>query len=546
MSEKLTYGKMLEGGTPAVLDIEALISSRLLIQANSGGGKSYLLRKLVEESFGKVPIILFDLEGEFATLREKHDFVLIGNTADGADVQISIKTAQLLPRRLVELGASAILDMSELKAHERHLFVKRFCEAMLNLPKELWSPVLVILDEIHVFCPQKEKSEASAAVIDLFTRGRKRGICGVGATQRISKFQKDAAAECNNKLIGRCVLDVDMKRAAEELGFTTKEDVRSLRELKPGEFYAFGPALHYGVNKIKVSDVKTTHPKVGARILARTTPQPEKVKSILGKLTDLQGEAEKKEKTEAELKHEIASLRGQLLAAQRHTPAAPAQPKAVQSTVDLSSEMAAIENAVREMRRKSKQKGHVGAGKVTEAIGQLVKRDPSAISESEPQKLRAGAMRMLEAVASFAPQPVTKQQLGTLVGMVFTGGTFNTYLQELKRNEWIDESRDGFIVTPSGLAAAGDFKPISRKPEDLLDMWADKFRSGAAKMLREIASRYPNAITKDELGEVLGMVFTGGTFNTYLQELKRAGLIEADSAGGVTATKELFPDGGRK
>ncbi len=48
-------------------------------------------------------------------------------------------------------------------------------------------------------------------------------------------------------------------------------------------------------------------------------------------------------------------------------------------------------------------------------------------------------------------------------------------------------------------------------------------------------------ITKEELGERLAMVSTGGTFNTYLGELRRNGLIETDD-GMLRATKELFPE----
>lgn len=45
-------------------------------------------------------------------------------------------------------------------------------------------------------------AESAGAVIDLATRGRKRGQCAVIATQRLSKLHKDAAAEMKNKLIG--------------------------------------------------------------------------------------------------------------------------------------------------------------------------------------------------------------------------------------------------------------------------------------------------------------------------------------------------------
>src|SRR5438552_17261252 len=50
------------------IDLPTLLDTRLLVQANSGGGKSWLLRRLLEQSQGKVQQIVIDLEGEFATL----------------------------------------------------------------------------------------------------------------------------------------------------------------------------------------------------------------------------------------------------------------------------------------------------------------------------------------------------------------------------------------------------------------------------------------------------------------------------------------------
>jgi uncharacterized protein len=38
------------GGTAAMLDLEELLATRLLVQANSGSGKSHLLRRLLEQS----------------------------------------------------------------------------------------------------------------------------------------------------------------------------------------------------------------------------------------------------------------------------------------------------------------------------------------------------------------------------------------------------------------------------------------------------------------------------------------------------------------
>ena len=303
-------------GDGVLLDVQIFTDTRALIQANSGGGKSWVLRRILEQTHGKVQHLVIDPEGEFSSLREKFDYVLAAS--HGGDTAAEPRTAALLAERLLELGVSAILDLYELKVPERVSFVRLFLEALVDAPKKLWHPALVIIDEAHTFCPQSSGPQSrevgsAAAVIDLAARGRKRGFCAILATQRLSKLHKDAAAECNNKLIGRTGLDVDVKRAADELGFG-KERWREMRDLEPGEFFAFGPALSREVRKIKVGSVVTTHPKAGSRLAFVAPPPTDRIKALLPKLSDLPAEQEKKTKTEADLRTEIRSLRGQLAA----------------------------------------------------------------------------------------------------------------------------------------------------------------------------------------------------------------------------------------
>ena len=291
------------------IDLPTFIDSRGLACTNSGGGKSYLLRKICEETQDKVLIIILDVEGEFKTLREQYDFLLIG---DNADVSLNVKSANLLPRKILELDVSTIIDISNLKMHDRIMYVKGFLESLMELPRELWKPCIVIVDEAHLFCGQQEKQDSTHAVIDLMTRGRKRGYCGILATQRIAKLHKDACAEANNYFMGRIGLDVDMKRASEILGFTSKEQMLSLRDLEPGEFYVFGPAISKHVEKEIIGEVKTTHPKVGMDVRKNIVAPTDKIKKILQKISDLPKEQEEKLKETQDYKNKIKELEGKL------------------------------------------------------------------------------------------------------------------------------------------------------------------------------------------------------------------------------------------
>lgn len=454
------------------IDLQKLLDTRLLIQAGSGGGKSYLLRKLIESIGKNVQQIILDPEGEFVTLREKFDFVLIGK---GGDIPLNLKYAETLAHKLLENNLSAIVDLYELKHHERILFVKRFLDAIVNAPKELWHPCFVHIDEAHIFCPESSKSESMSAVIDICTRGRKRGFAAILATQRLSKLHKDAAAECMNKMIGSTGLDIDRKRAGEELGMTKKEDILNLRQLLPGEFYAFGPAIKNEVTKFKVLPVITTHLQSGKRI-STVIPQPDAIKKILSKLSDIPEEAEKELTTKQQLQTEVVRLRNELKKSAK--PVVPFSGK-IENTAQINSfkqEIVVLKNEIADKNRTIKNFGdHLAfARRKLEAVRDMTsdalkqptpvseKRGiPTAISpmptptllkkrESSPEKLSTNrvlngssgslgkcARSILSFLASMPDRSFTKAMIGIACGYSPGSGGFNNALSELTTADFI-------------------------------------------------------------------------------------------------------------
>ena len=74
-------------GSPIRIDIEELLATRLLVQGNSGSGKSHLLRRLLEESAGIVQQIVIDPEGDFVTLADVFGHIVIDGAAySGAEL----------------------------------------------------------------------------------------------------------------------------------------------------------------------------------------------------------------------------------------------------------------------------------------------------------------------------------------------------------------------------------------------------------------------------------------------------------------------------
>lgn len=567
-------------GEDCSIDVDKLVESRLLMQANSGGGKSYGLRKLLEQTHARVPHIVFDVEGEFHTLREKFDYVLAGQNGD---CPADLKSASLLARRLMELGVSAIIDIYELGA-QRARFVKLFLESLMLLPRNLWQPRLIVIDEADMFCPESRKSESTDAVIDLMTRGRKRGFCGVLATQRISKLHKDAAAECNNKLIGRSSLDIDMKRAASELGFTTREDMQGLRKLPAGTFYAFGPAISDVVREIKIGKVVTTHPKAGARMIAPTPPRAN-VKKVLAQLADLPHEAEEEAKTTAELKLKIRQLEGDARKAQAAQPkVAPApvgrapKTKIVEKPIVKDAQIKRLEkvaNRTTALSEKlisalellgtntyvfktqllaaangSKQPPPVLTTtvplRVTNGVRPHVARStpPPRIVASRPtprpardndgKVLPKGEAAVLRAAIQFA-DGLYKRQLTVLTG--YKRSTRDAYILRLRERGLIAEQGDRISVTAEGIAALPDAEPLPTG-EALRDFWYGELPSGEKQILQILVDAYPDAVEKPHLDESTG--FKRSTRDAYLLRLGAKELVVDVGRAEVKASDTLF------
>ncbi len=557
MSKNITASIGKTDNKNILIDLPRLLKTRLLVQANSGGGKSYLLRRLLEQTAKDIQQIVLDVEGSFYTLREKFDYVIC--SPSGGDAVATPRTAALLARKLMETGASAIVDISELKAHERKTFVRLFCESLIELPKKLWHPALIVIDEIHLFAPEKGQAESASSVIDIATRGRIRGLCLVGATQRLAKLSKDVAAELNNKLIGRTGLDVDVKRAAEELGLTAKEAMPILRNMGEGEFFCFGPALTLSIERVIIGSVITTHPEAGSGALPQPPAPSKKIKTILGELEDLPQEAEKEAKTLSEFKIEILTLKRQLSLAERKLKIN-GVPEADVIKREKSAAIIAVQNFKQKNGKPIKHiennSQHIKALEtirktIDKALGQQPTKadstqNKSSIIQSESDnselKLRSGAIKILKELAARNPAGYSKSQVGALTGYSVKGGTFGTYMSDLRRNGLIEE-RNGLIhATDNGIIYLGNDIPLAPKTHvEMMQQWRTALRSGAYKMLEVIVFSSEQGIEREDLALQVNMTASGGTFGTYLSDLKRNGLIAVQNQN-LTANNILFPD----
>ncbi|CAM4051226.1 Helicase HerA central domain-containing protein [Novosphingobium lubricantis] len=244
-------------GAPIRIDVEELLATRLLVQGNSGSGKSHLLRRLLEESAGIVQQVVIDPEGDFVTLAEPFGHVVVDGAAyDGAEIA-------RLAARIRKHRASVVLALDGLDLEAQMRCTAVFLNTLFDAPRDEWYPALVVVDEAQMFAPaaagdvsDEVRRLSLAAMTNLMCRGRKRGLAGVIATQRLAKLAKNVAAEASNFLMGRTFLDIDMARAADLLGMERRQ-AEAIRDLERGHFLGLGPAIARRPVAVRIADVQT-------------------------------------------------------------------------------------------------------------------------------------------------------------------------------------------------------------------------------------------------------------------------------------------------
>jgi hypothetical protein len=572
----ITIGKSKTGTVQ--LNVLKLVETRMLIQANSGGGKSTLMRLVVERAAGKIPFIILDWEGEFITLREKLDVVLVGS--DG-EIATDVHSAKLLARKLVELHASAVIDLSDLETTKRRQYVQHFLDSLINLPRSLWHATIVCIDEAHQLCPESGKVESAQAVINLLSLGRKRGLCGLLSTQRLSKLHKDAASECNNVFIGRTVLDNDQQRAGDVLGMNKADRLR-LRDLAEGEFHAFGSALSLkGVHRFQADLPETKAPKVGERHHLTTAKASDVVSHIVTQLADLPQKAEAEIKSLEQAQKRIAELeRAQRtrVAAQTTAPAVERNEWSLglkqleqkhrreldrqeREANERYDKMVGIyENTLDELRRRLSEISRLAT---LTTSGQPLAHHLGVEPKTRPQlpvtpKLELKSItlqtrqiknhtssitlgkceRAILTVLAQYPHGKPKAKVAVIAGYSHKGGGFNNSLGSLRSKGFIEGSQEHLQITGAGVDALGDFHPLPTGRE-LAAYWMSQLGKAERSILDALVLYYPNAMTKDELGRYTGYESSGGGFNNALGKLRTLELISG-TREALKASENLF------
>lgn len=290
-------------GAPVALDLEELLATRLLVQGNSGSGKSHLLRRLLEQSAPWVQQTIIDPEGDFVELSDRFGHLVI-DAEDHTERGLQVAGERARIHRI-----STVLNLEGLDAENQMRRAAAFLGGLFEAARDHWYPMLVVVDEAQLFAPaiagevsDEARKLSLGAMTNLMCRGRKRGLAGVIATQRLAKLAKNVAAEASNFLMGRTFLDIDMARAADLLGMERRQ-ADAFRDLERGQFMALGPALSRRPLGLRIGPTETRPrnatprllplpeaPLEDARAIILAAPPPENIRPQRRSSPDLLGQ----------------------------------------------------------------------------------------------------------------------------------------------------------------------------------------------------------------------------------------------------------------
>lgn len=566
-----------------------VVTQTLAVLAKRRAGKSYAMRRLVEQLFkAGQQIVLVDPKGDQWGIRSSADgkapglpMMILGG--ERGDIPLEASSGEIVAKLVVEERISVLLDLSPFRKHEVSTFMTAFLENLYRLKaREIYrTPMMLVIDEADAIAPQKpQKGEERmlGAAEDIVRRGGQRGIGCVLVTQRSAVLNKNVLTQAQILIVLRTIAPQDL--AAMDAWIDVhgephqrKTLMESLPSLPIGDawFWSPGwPTIDGIFKRVHVLPIDTfdsgASPKPGVKPI-----EPKRLADI--DLDAVKGQmAATIEKAKAEdpklLRAEIARLRRE---------AAEMQPVEIQRAALASEynrgfregEMDGVKTVAERLRplihaaqemigRLDNELARdttlppgwlMGFNQATAPAGWTIRAKgniPPSAQASRPaaqQPIAVAASGLpkaerliLTALAQY-PQGRSKVQVALLTGYAKNGGSFNNSLGALRSKGWIEGRGENLTITQSGKEALGEHQPLP-VGSDLLEHWCGRLGKAERSILQALAFAYPAAISKAEVGNRTGYEPNGGSFNNALGRLRTLELIVG--RGELRASDNLF------
>lgn len=309
MNELVEARYLLQISTDFKLDLKDYEKEgiRIFISGISGSGKSNSAKVIAEEILKiPIPLIILDPEGEYASLRERFEsIIIIGGKY--ADIPLTEYIIEELITLQYESGVSLIFDISELFEQKQIEYSAEIMKTLYYKATKYRKPIFLFVEECSLIAPEKIQIKSSKFAKEIISKGRKRGIHSIWISQRTAFVSKDIISQCNIRMIGKLIENNDIIHIKDILKNANLSKVEILNLTQ--EFFLITKKFK---DKIKFR-------KAEIRDLSQTPLFEEEIKLIDKKnsnleniLNDLLQKAELKKKQEFEKADYIQELEGKL------------------------------------------------------------------------------------------------------------------------------------------------------------------------------------------------------------------------------------------
>ena len=513
-------------------------------------------------------------------------FVIFGG--DHEDVALEPTAGQLLADLIVDDRIPAVLDLSHMSKTQARAFATAFAERLYHRNRDPLHVVIEEADVLIPQRASADTARLLGAMEDLAKRGRHRGLGMTVVSQRPQEVAKSVLDLMETVILLRMTGPRSIKAVQDWISVnadhddtTARQVIASLPSLATGEGWVWSPGFLRILERAAFPMFTTfdSHAtptpgqtrlvpkgradidldKLGAEIQAtrerarHNDPRAlqTEIQSLRHQLAaatqradDAAQQLAAREQLLEQRGHEIAELRRHITNLQDRPRENPQVVESLRSAADLittalhtlttapaaptptAHENAALPHPAGPKRRTRPQPNPAAAThKTTDAHSPTRHDPPTDLTPNASLRFRSGAQRMITALAQMAPLRLTKAQWATVARMKHTGGTWSTYLGQLRRAGLIDENQTGFTLTEAGWNYIGH-RPAPMTAQELQQHYLDVLRAGAARMLQAVIDAYPDGLTKDQIADAASVSVSGGTFSTYLGQLRRNGLIE--------------------
>jgi hypothetical protein len=543
---------------------EAAQQQHIAVLGKTGSGKTFAIKGIVEHwltSEQRVGIV--DPTGAWWGLRSSKDgkgagFPILVLGGDRGDLPLPALGGAAVARLLAEQGVNLVADTTLLTVGERTRWFTDFASTLYRANR---GPLHLVIDEAHNFAPQGKVPDPDTgkmlhAANSLASGGRSRGIRLAMITQRPQKLHKDTLTSADTLIAMRVLAPHDrdaVKAWIDGCGDPAqgKEVLATLANMQRGEGWVWYPEGGF-LERMKFPSIRTfdssATPTDGGIVKAPKGAAEIDLTEIKAALAEAVKEAEANDPKI--LRGKIRDLEKQL---------------ASRETVEKIVEVPVLKDAQIERLEKLAERLHEHGEKFLSESAELrrlaapavaprpaprpvarqplpARREPVARPSEPVEGVSRSQQRVLDSLAALEGMGIaqpSKEQLALWCEVSPTSGGYFNNLGALRSAGLIEYPSGGLVrLTEAGRKAAQQTEPLT--VEEMQESLCRKVGLSKASIIRALIEIYPDAITKDELAEKIGVSPTSGGYFNNLGALRTLGVIDYPTPGAVAALPVLF------